>query len=126
VNLTQGLLYDVYTTPKSYPNIDTLNDLLESEMEIHVRHPGLVTDIFGDGRDKSSTVESLRSRLRISSDDFLHQRIVKKGDIAALKRYSNYDLEESKLALREDGTSNLHLVAECPRCHFSFLCLLYY
>lgn len=112
--LEKGLLYNVYTSKQSYPNIDTLEDLYNSKLEIHVRHPGLLTDIFGDGRDKS-IVSNLRSHLRVSGDDFLNKRIVTKGDIAALERYANYEFENNKLVPREDGTSNLHLVAECPR-----------
>jgi hypothetical protein len=112
---SQGLLYTVYTTPKSYPNIDTLDGLLESGLEIHVRHPGLVTDIFGDGRDKS-TVANLKQRLRVSSDDFLNRRIVERGGLASLERYANYDSENNKFVPREeDGRSNLHLVEQCPR-----------
>jgi hypothetical protein len=108
------LLYNVYSTSKSYPNIDTLDDLYKSELKIHVRHPGLLTDIFGDGRD-GSTVSNLRRRLRVSNDNFLNQRIVTKGDIASLERFANYEFENNKLLPREDGKSNLHLVAECPR-----------
>lgn len=107
----------MYTTPKSYPNIDTLDELLESKLEIHVRHPGLITDIFGDGKG-DSTVAQLKKRLRVSNDDFLNERIVKRGDIASLERYANYDSENNKLIPRADGISNLHLVEQCPRCHF--------
>lgn len=104
----------MYTSKQSYPNIDTLEDLYSSKLEIHVRHPGLLTDIFGDGKDKS-TVSDLRRHLRVSSDDFLNQKIVTGGAIAALERYENYEFENNKLVPRDDGTSNLHLVAECPR-----------
>lgn len=114
INLFKGLLYNVFSTPKSYPNIDTLDDLYESELEIHVRHAGLVTDIFGDDKDES-TVGNLRRRLTISSDDFLNHRIASSGGIAALERYANYEFENNKLVPREDGISNLHLVAQCPR-----------
>ena len=110
----KGLLYNVYTSQQSYPNIDTLEDLYQSKLEIHVRHPGLLTDIFGDGKDKS-TVSDLRRHLRVSNDDFLNLRIVNKGGIASLERYANYEFENNKLVPREDGTSKLHLVAECPR-----------
>lgn len=39
---------DVYTIPKSYPNVDTLTDLDQSNVPIAVRHAGLIVDIFGD------------------------------------------------------------------------------
>lgn len=128
--LKKGLLYDVFASRKSYPNIDTLDDLYKSKLEIHVRHAGLVTDIFGH-EDDETTLGKLRKRLIVSSDDFLNQRIVTSGNIAALERYANYEFENNKLVPRADGISNLHLVAECPRCPslfellflFSFLLL---
>lgn len=84
-------------------------------MEIHVRHPGLLTDIFGD-EESGTTIGNLRTkRLRVTSDDFLNERIASKGDVTGLARYANYEYDKKNLAPREDGVSNLHIVAECPR-----------
>ncbi|CRK95266.1 CLUMA_CG008909, isoform A [Clunio marinus] len=113
----QGSLYNVYTTPKSYPNIDTLDDLYKSKLDVHVRHPGLLTDIFGDA-PFGTTIGNLRTRrLKTTSDDFLNERIVSRGDVAGLTRFSNYDYDNKNLEPREDGASNLHVVAECPRSY---------
>lgn len=113
--IVQGSLYNVYTTPKSYPNIDTLDDLYESRLDIHVRHPGLLTDIFGE-EPVGTTIGNLRiKRLQATTDDFLNERIALKGDVAGLARYANYASDDNKLSAREDGKSNLHIVAECPR-----------
>lgn len=43
----KGSLVDVYTTPTSYPNIDTLETLDKSGIPIGVRHQGLIVDLFG-------------------------------------------------------------------------------
>jgi hypothetical protein len=111
----QGSLYNVLTTPKSYPNIDTLDDLYESRLDIHVRHPGLLTDIFGD-ETTNTTVGNLRAtRLRTTDDDNLNERITAKGDVAGLARYANYDYDNHNVTPRADGKSNLHIVGECPR-----------
>lgn len=111
----QGSLYNVYTTSKSYPNIDTLDDLYKSRLNIHVRHPGLLTDIFGE-EPVGTTIGNLRTdRLQTTTNDFLNERIVLRGNVAGLTRYANYAYDEHKLTTREDGKSNLHIVAECPR-----------
>jgi hypothetical protein len=111
----KGSLFNVYTTPKSYPNIDSLDDLYKSKLDIHVRHPGLLTDIFGDAKS-GTTIGNLRTkRLKVTTDDFLNERIVSAGDVAGLARYANYDYDSKNLAPRADGENNLHVVGECPR-----------
>lgn len=80
-----------------------------------MRHPGLLTDIFGD-EQVGTTLGDLRAkRLKTTSDDMLNERIVSKGDVAGLARFANYDYDNNNLAPREDGKSNLHIVGECPR-----------
>jgi hypothetical protein len=84
-------------------------------LDIHVRHPGLLTDIFGD-EQTNTTIGDLRARrLRTTDDDALNERIVSKGDVAGLARYANYDYDNHNVTPRADGKSNLHLVGECPR-----------
>lgn len=38
---------DIYTTPREYPSIDTLEQLDKSGMLIILEHTGLQTDVFG-------------------------------------------------------------------------------
>jgi hypothetical protein len=45
---SQGSLVEKLSTPASYPNIDTLEQLDSSGMWIAVRHQGLIVDLFGD------------------------------------------------------------------------------
>lgn len=84
-------------------------------MEIHVRHPGLLTDIFGDEKVGTTLGDLRAKRLKTTDDDELNARIVSKGDVAGLARFANYDYDNNNFAPREDGKSNLHIVAECPR-----------
>lgn len=80
-----------------------------------MRHPGLLTDIFGDEK-VGTTIGNLRmTRLKATGDDFLNKRIASKGDVAGLARLANHAFENSQLTPREDGMNNLHFVAECPR-----------
>ena len=107
-------MVDVYTTPTSYQSIDTLEDLYKSRLEIHVRHPGLLTDIFGDEKP-GSPLGDLKKRLKTSDNDFLDERVAYKGGIAALDRLADMTYQTNKLIPRNDGKSLLHLVKECPR-----------
>ena len=38
----------MYTIPKSYTNLDTLEDFDKSGIPIAVRHWGLIVDVFGN------------------------------------------------------------------------------
>lgn len=111
-------MVDVYTTPSSYQSIDTLDDLYQSQLEIHVRHPGLLTDIFGDEKS-GSPLGNLKKQLKTSEDDFLNERTAYKGDIASLDRLADMPYQTNKLVPRTDGKSLLHLVKECPRYVYS-------
>jgi hypothetical protein len=110
----KGSLVDVLTTPSSYPDIDSLEALYDSKLEISVRHPGLITDIFGDELP-GTKLGNLRTRLRKTDDDLLNVRISGKGDVAGLERYSGFQYNKIGLRLRTDGVSFIHLVKECPR-----------
>lgn len=80
-----------------------------------MRHPGLLTDIFGD-EGVGTTIGNLRTeRLKVTSDDFLNKRIATKGDVAGLTRLANYVHDSNSLMPREDGMKSLHIVEECPR-----------
>lgn len=84
-------------------------------MDIHVRHPGLLTDIFGDEKVGTTLGDLRAKRLKTTTDDMLNERIVSRGDVAGLARFANYAFDNNNLAPREDGKSNLHIVTECPR-----------
>lgn len=113
-------MYDVYTTPKSYANIETLNEMDESGIKIHVVHHGLIVDVFGD-EPPGSDLGNLRQKLvPVPMQDALMEKIAEYGDAAALERA----LSMVKIAhqyVRNDGSSYLHTVKECPRCVGGFV-----
>jgi hypothetical protein len=53
INFFQGSLVEKLSTPASYPNIDTLEQLDNSGLWIAVRHQGLIVDLFGDEKPGS-------------------------------------------------------------------------
>jgi hypothetical protein len=111
----KGLLYDIFTTPKSYPNIDTLDDLYKSGLEIYVRHAGLLDDIFGDEPTGTTLGDLKTHRLKLTNDSDLNARIVAYGNVAGLGRSENFDFDNLQVS-KDDGKYNLHFGAECPRC----------
>lgn len=112
--LPQGSLYDVYTNPKSYANIDSLADLDESGLPIVIVHLGLIVDVFGD-EQPGSHLGNLRAKMKPDlKDETLMERIAASGKMAGLER----ELAMPKIHqeyVRNDGSSYLHTVSECPR-----------
>lgn len=114
-NNLQGSLYDVYTTPKSYANIETLNEMDGSGIKIHVVHHGLIVDVFGE-EAPGSDLGNLRQKLvPVPMQDALMEKIAKYGDAAALERALSM-VKITNQYVRNDGISYLHTVKECPRC----------
>lgn len=110
----QGSLYDVYTNPKSYANIDTLGDLSQANIPIVVVHLGLIADVFG-GDEPGNYLRGLRSKLIPSSmEDGLMGRVAREGKVAGLERYLNMPRIYQEY-VRQDGSSFLYMVKECPR-----------
>lgn len=80
-----------------------------------MRHPGLLTDIFGD-EPFGTVIGNLRAeRLVSTTDDQLNKRIAKYGDVAGLVRLANYAFINNELPPTEKRMNSLHFVAECPR-----------
>lgn len=110
----QGSLYDVYTHPKFYANLNTLKDVDEAGIPISVTHLGLIVDVFGDELP-GTHLGNLRAKLKPRPmDDFLIAQVAAHGKEAALERFLALPLIEQQY-MRPDGQSYLHRVSECPR-----------
>lgn len=83
----QGLLYNVYTKPMYYGNIDTLAALDESNMKISVESHAL-RNLFGGNQAESKTLQSLNEKFQ-----FAHVGALKKAayyqDICSVERFSD-------------------------------------
>lgn len=112
--VVQGSLYDVYTNPKSYADIDTLGDMDRSGIPIAVVHPGLIVDVFGDEKP-GSHLGNLREKLFPTPlDEDLMEKIARTGKVAGLERSLSMPKVYQQF-VRTDGTTYLHSVSECPR-----------
>ncbi|XP_049535831.1 uncharacterized protein LOC125951181 [Anopheles darlingi] len=124
----QGSLVDVYTTPRSRRNLDTLAELDASGLPIAVSAPALAVDVFGNGEASSSasrTIASLRHRLLlVSSSNSSNSSSSSKGSgwsvvagqTAALIRKQDFGRLSMKY-LGRDGTPRVHRLRECPRSY---------
>lgn len=117
IRMFQGSLYDVYTNPKTYANIDTLGELDRSGIIIAVLHQGLIVDVFGDERP-GSHLGNLRLKLYPTTlEDDLMARIARTGKEAGLERLLSMPKVYQQY-VRTDGTTLLHTIDECPRYEY--------
>uniref|UniRef100_A0A182XBX1 Ionotropic glutamate receptor C-terminal domain-containing protein n=1 Tax=Anopheles quadriannulatus TaxID=34691 RepID=A0A182XBX1_ANOQN len=112
----QGSLVDVYTTPTSMKNLDTLAELDASGLSITVTAPALIVDVFGTERP-GSTLGNLKQRLVIETATNRSAAYgVLGGHTAGLIRNQDFVRLSTKY-LGRDGTPRLHRMRQCPRSY---------
>ncbi|XP_058176238.1 uncharacterized protein LOC131291067 [Anopheles ziemanni] len=112
----QGSLVDVYTTPTSMKNLDTLAELDASRLPIMVNAPALVVDVFGTERP-GNTIGNLKQRLMLDEHPSKPAgHTVMAGLSAGLIRNQDF-VRLSTKHLGEDGNARLHRLRECPRSY---------
>uniref|UniRef100_A0A182RM80 Ionotropic glutamate receptor L-glutamate and glycine-binding domain-containing protein n=1 Tax=Anopheles funestus TaxID=62324 RepID=A0A182RM80_ANOFN len=112
----QGSLVDVYTTPTSMKNLDTLAELDASGLTITVTAPALIVDVFGTERP-GSTIGNLKQRLVIEHTPVRSSsHAVLAGLTAGLIRNQDF-VRLSTKHLGADGIARLHRLRECPRSY---------
>ncbi|EDO64349.2 AGAP000293-PA [Anopheles gambiae str. PEST] len=112
----QGSLVDVYTTPTSMKNLDTLAELDASGLSITVTAPALIVDVFGTERP-GSTLGNLKRRLVIETATNRSAAYgVLGGRTAGLIRNQDFVRLSTKY-LGRDGTPRLHRMRQCPRSY---------
>uniref|UniRef100_A0A182P0W2 Ionotropic glutamate receptor L-glutamate and glycine-binding domain-containing protein n=1 Tax=Anopheles epiroticus TaxID=199890 RepID=A0A182P0W2_9DIPT len=112
----QGSLVDVYTTPTSMKNLDTLAELDASGLPISVTAPALIVDVFGT-EQPGSTIGNLKQRLVLQTVPNRTASFgVLGGRTAGLIRNQDF-LRLSTKHLAADGTTRLHRLRECPRSY---------
>lgn len=109
-------MVDVYTTPTSMKNLDTLAELDASGLSITVTAPALIVDVFGTERP-GSTLGNLKRRLVIETATNRSAAYgVLGGRTAGLIRNQDFVRLSTKY-LGRDGTPRLHRMRQCPRSY---------
>ncbi|XP_053661435.1 uncharacterized protein LOC128710403 [Anopheles marshallii] len=112
----QGSLVEVYTTPTSMKNLDTLAELDASGLTITVTAPALIVDVFGTERP-GSTIGNLKQRLVIEHRTSQTSTYgVLAGLTAGLIRNQDF-VRLSTKHLNTNGIARLHRLRECPRSY---------
>lgn len=91
-NILQSLLYNVYTKPQYFSEINTLSDLANTDLQISISSP-VFKNLFGNN-NTSDLVSSLNQKYHFSEGDFHHamERAARHGDICCVERYSDIQL----------------------------------
>ena len=107
VSLFQSSLATVFITPMYYKNIESLEQLVQSNYKILIKYPAMMTDIFPE--DSSDTYRVLHSRLFLKTDTKVTSADAIKMGFATVTR---------KISLKLTKADNfVHLVSECPRSY---------
>ena len=113
VNLYQSGMSTVYVEPIYYKDINSLKQLDSSGIEINVKYPGYMTDVFPN--DSTGTIRNLHNKMHLKENEkFAMDMVNNSKNIASITRKSTAKLDNSIYFIRKD----LHLVAECPRNYF--------
>lgn len=88
----QSILYNVYTKPLFFPQINTLAELDKSDLLISVSSP-VFYNLFGNNKT-SGVLSSLNQKFRTHENDLITAmgRTAKQGDICCVERYSDIHL----------------------------------
>lgn len=114
-SIFQGKLVTVLSKPDYYPDINTLEELDASGMVIGTGSPNLIQDTFST--EESSHTKHLRDKIMYYNlSNSVMSYVAKHRNVSALNRLSNsiYCLH---IFHNSDGTSQLHIVKECPRTY---------
>ncbi|XP_046602648.1 uncharacterized protein LOC124296629 [Neodiprion lecontei] len=117
VGTFQGSLYQEFTNPRYYRNLNTLAELDQSGLLIGTTSPNL-GDIFGED-DNSPTLTHLRQKIKIFAKSKVRtiDKAASGRNIAAIERRNDLMLSTKTKFLDEHGEPILHVVNECPRTY---------
>lgn len=114
----QGTLYESFTNPLRYHDLNTLAELDKSGLKIGTSSPNL-GDIFGKDND-SVTLMHLREKVEVFKNPEIStiERTATKKDIAAIERKNDLSLTIKMKFLDENGDKILHKIGECPSSYY--------
>uniref|UniRef100_A0A1B0CQV0 Putative ionotropic receptor 10a n=1 Tax=Lutzomyia longipalpis TaxID=7200 RepID=A0A1B0CQV0_LUTLO len=114
----QGSLVTSISTPTSYKDMNTMQEVDESGLLIFMPSEGFM-DIFGDGGSK--VLESLKSKMRFREREEF-DRVIADDRPVFISRMSDSTLNIEREYTKPDGTPAYHVVKECPRnYHMSYI-----
>lgn len=116
VSMYQSGLATIFVRPLYFKDINSLHQLDKSGLQIIVKYPGFLTDVFSN--DSSEIFRSLRKKMKLIKTNVNAMNLVKNlhsPDIATITRRSSVQLDNSEFFIRKE----LHIIdKECPKKYF--------
>lgn len=124
VDLYQSYLVSGLSNPFHYPELNTLEDVANSNFTIATRYYNLKENIF---TENTTLDKKLRSRIKIiNPDQAINDLVAFDKKVIALTRYASIKLDDLSNYYDADGNELLHLVEECPTTYLlSYVMSLY-
>lgn len=114
VSMYQSLITTVFVRPLYFKDINTLEQLDKSGVEIQVKYAGYLNDVFPN--DSTDVFKSLSRKMRLVETNLSAMDLVKDSKkVATITRRSTVSLDNSIYFVKKQ----LHLIEkECPRNYF--------
>ncbi|KAG7203004.1 hypothetical protein KM043_010132 [Ampulex compressa] len=122
--LYQSCLVSSLSKPPHFPDLETLEDVANSNLSIVTKYWNLKLNTFTE--DTSLGMRLSRKIEVVSSDKPTNHMVAYKKNVIALGRYSSVKLENLTAYYDKDGNDLLHIVEECPATYMiSYVLRLY-
>lgn len=117
VGAFQGSLIGVYSTPMFYKDVDTLEELSQTETQIKSEYMFFINDVFSDL--SYPVIAKLKSMISFYNDNVsITHRVANQKNFATLVRKSEVQIDNHTTTYFDSKGMNLiHMVKECPRSY---------
>ncbi|RLU15656.1 hypothetical protein DMN91_011410 [Ooceraea biroi] len=112
IGLYQSCLVSSLSHPFHYPELNTLEDIADSNFTIITKYHNLKQNIFVEN---TTLVNKLRNKIKVIVSDKPTNHIVAfTKKVIAIGRYKSFKLDDLSDYYDVDGNEVLHIVEECP------------
>ncbi|XP_070151126.1 uncharacterized protein [Polyergus mexicanus] len=124
VDLYQSYLVSVLSNPFHYPELNTLEDVANSNFTLGTKYYNLKEHAF---TENTTLAKKLRSKIKvIVSDKPIIDMVAFENKVIAITRYASLKIDDLSQYYDADGNELLHLVEECPSTYsLSYVMRLY-
>ncbi|XP_029680586.1 uncharacterized protein LOC115246111 [Formica exsecta] len=113
VGLYQSYLVSVLSNPFHYPELNTLEDVANSNLTLATKYYNLKEHAF---TENTTLAKKLRSKIKVIVSDkpTIDMVAFGKNKVIAITRYTSLKIDDLSQYYDADGNELLHLVEECP------------
>lgn len=112
----QGQLFNVYTHRQTVANVNTLEQLADSDLRLVVRAGGILQNGLTEAWSQQvSVIERLNKRLLyVDANTTVYETVLRTPKVADIDRILNYELVAQRY-VRSNGFSSVHVLQEKPK-----------